>query len=81
MLGKGQGGLAQQRKSDTQFRSVREIITVNNHSLSADNSYIEFLSAEEAVNEDILWSIFAESGRIEDYLRYTAGKEDNHDNC
>ena len=34
-----------------------------------------------ALNEDILWDKFAESGRIEDYLRYSAGREDNHDYC
>ncbi len=38
-------------------------------------------SAEGSVNEDIFWSIFVESGSIEDYLRYSASKEDNHDNC
>ncbi len=33
------------------------------------------------MNEEILWDKFAETGSIEDYLRYSANKEDNHDNC
>ena len=33
------------------------------------------------MNEDILWDKFAETGRIEDYLRYSACKEDKHDYC
>lgn len=37
--------------------------------------------AEGNMSEDILWNKFAESGSVEDYLRYSAHKEDNHDNC
>ena len=33
------------------------------------------------MNEDILWDKFAVSGRIEDYLRYSACREDKNDNC
>ena len=33
------------------------------------------------MNEEILWSIFAESGSVSDYLRYSANKDENHDNC
>jgi hypothetical protein len=33
------------------------------------------------MEEDILWDKFAETGSIEDYLQYSAYKEDNHDNC
>lgn len=40
-----------------------------------------YFSAEGSVKEDILWSIFAESGCIEDYLRYSASKDENHDDC
>ena len=32
------------------------------------------------MNEDFLWSVFAESGSIEDYLLYSANKDENHDN-
>ena len=38
-------------------------------------------TAEVKMSEDILWNKFAESGSIEDYLQYSAHKEDNHDNC
>ena len=33
------------------------------------------------MNEDILWDKFAETGSIEDYLRYSACREDKHDYC
>ncbi len=32
------------------------------------------------MSEDILWDKFAESGSIEDYLRYSAAKDGNYDN-
>ena len=33
------------------------------------------------MNEDLLWIKFTESGNIEDYLRYSANREETHDNC
>lgn len=33
------------------------------------------------MNEEILWNKFAETGRIEDYLRYSANKDNKNDNC
>lgn len=33
------------------------------------------------MNEDILWDKFTESGSIEDYLRYSANREKDNDNC
>ncbi len=32
------------------------------------------------MSEDTLWNKFVESGRIEDYLRYSAAKEIKNDN-
>lgn len=31
------------------------------------------------MNEDLLWDIFAESGKINDYLNYSNIKETEHD--
>lgn len=32
------------------------------------------------MSEQILWNIFAETGRIEDYLRYSDYRDNEHDN-
>ena len=48
----------------------------NNSQLS-----ILYVCRRFVLNEDILWDKFAGSGSIEDYLQYSAHKEDNHDNC
>lgn len=48
---------------------------------AADAMILNHFLRRFALNEDILWNIFAESGRIADYLLYSAYKEDYHDNC
>jgi hypothetical protein len=55
---------------------------LDSHFLPPSAYYLDFLYyiAETDMNEDTLWNIFAVTGSVEDYLRYSALRDKKNDN-